>query len=470
MLCLTCFAAPLFADANYNQEHAGERSAQQGASQPNCGILSTLSLAQVAKKDVSAELRSQLQKQYPTSTVSMLDVKKMAEQVGIPLSGVQATLDELLALQRPLILHLQQPEHFVLMLDGNKDIVRVLESPDSNIDVLPRAQIEKRFAGYALLPRMQAPSDAPNIKLEQVDYHFGITGVGQNVEYEYRFANVGKSDLKVEIAGSSCGCTGAFLSDKASGNVLTLKPGESSGVKLTYTTAAPGNVQQMVTLQTNDPLRPLVYLSIRGSSPQNVQVGATQLFFSTDKGQSAEKKFRIVGPLGMTLEKPRLDSAFWTAETTLVSTDEIKQTWQVTVRQIASTPVGEKKAMLSIPTNHGDKPTITVPIQSIVRGDLEISPATAFIGFVKVGETKTVDVALRSRSGQTFRVLKTQLLGQGHEWLNPQKTELSASVQHVLRLSLNTAKNGYVDATLRLTTDVKGEEIINIPVNAMIEK
>jgi len=99
----------------------------------NCGVISALSLAQVKNKHVSAIQAQDLFEKYPEVTVFLLDVQNMAKSLGIPLTGVKSTFNDLVNAQMPTIIHLQNPDHFVLMLDGNQQWVRLLETPDGMI-------------------------------------------------------------------------------------------------------------------------------------------------------------------------------------------------------------------------------------------------------------------------------------------------------------------------------------------------
>jgi len=73
----------------------------------NCGVISALSLAQVKNKNVSAIQAEGLFEKYPEVTVSLLDVQNMAKSLGIPLTGVKSTFNDLVDAQMPTIIHLQ---------------------------------------------------------------------------------------------------------------------------------------------------------------------------------------------------------------------------------------------------------------------------------------------------------------------------------------------------------------------------
>ncbi|MDQ3847494.1 MAG: cysteine peptidase family C39 domain-containing protein, partial [Thermoproteota archaeon] len=109
----------------------------------NCGVQSVLALTKLRNHAVPVEQQAQLIQAYPQTAVSMADVKRIAHSLGIELMGVKATLEELTKTQCPAIIHLTQPDHFVLMIDGTTDKIRLLEKPQSKVAVVSRNDIER---------------------------------------------------------------------------------------------------------------------------------------------------------------------------------------------------------------------------------------------------------------------------------------------------------------------------------------
>lgn len=183
-------------------ESGGHPAAAQPSS-PNCGITAVLALAQVLDKNVSEDIKARFEQMCPKSTVSLLDVQGMSSLIGIAVVGAKTGLAELVASQRPAIIHLSNPDHFALLLDGSKDHVRLVPGPGSPVLVVPRPEIEKRFDGYAMILKDTPPADSPHIRLDETDLHFGICGIGQRIQQEYQFTNTGKKDLVVTVSGST---------------------------------------------------------------------------------------------------------------------------------------------------------------------------------------------------------------------------------------------------------------------------
>lgn len=108
---------------------------------PNCGITSTLAFAQMQGRSVAPEAIEQLREAYPQPTVSLMDVQRMVASLGFKLDGVKVTLDELQEMQRPTVIHLTNPDHFVTLLDASASYVRLLENSGEEVTIVPAPKL-----------------------------------------------------------------------------------------------------------------------------------------------------------------------------------------------------------------------------------------------------------------------------------------------------------------------------------------
>lgn len=92
-----------------------------------------------------------------------------------------------------------------------------------------------------------APPDpnAPVIKWDQTELDYGTIQQGADGYREFKFTNVGKSDLLINSAHGSCGCTVPTWSKEA------IKPGESSTIRVHYDTNRIGQFTKNVTIISN---------------------------------------------------------------------------------------------------------------------------------------------------------------------------------------------------------------------------
>lgn len=118
---------------------------------------------------------------------------------------------------------------------------------------------------------------APVIRFEQTEYTAKKVISGEKVVYAFKFTNAGKSDLVIESAKASCGCTVADLREKV------IKPGASSEIIATFdSNGRSGQNNKTITVKSNDPLNENVVLKL------NVNVEADP-FHAGDSGP-VEKK------------------------------------------------------------------------------------------------------------------------------------------------------------------------------------
>jgi len=103
-------------------------------------------------------------------------------------------------------------------------------------------------------------ANAPVIVFKTEKYSFPEVTTGTNVTYNFEFSNQGKTDLIIRKAKASCGCT-AIQPEKK-----TLKPGESSKIKVVFNTRGRKGAQhKTVTIISNDPKNFQKILHIQGT-------------------------------------------------------------------------------------------------------------------------------------------------------------------------------------------------------------
>jgi hypothetical protein len=119
---------------------------------------------------------------------------------------------------------------------------------------------------------------APKIVVDQENFNFGRIYQGEKVVHTFRFQNAGDAPLNIEKVRTSCGCTAALLSSEV------IAPGEKGEVGTTFDSARfRGDVIKTIYLYTDDPLKPVIQLFLRGSvkpeivqDPERVELGLLQ--------------------------------------------------------------------------------------------------------------------------------------------------------------------------------------------------
>ena len=425
----------------------------------SCGVASLLDLASLLEREPSAEAREGIEGSYPGPTCSMRDIAEAGRRVGIELHGVVGELSEVGAPPGPAIIHLSEPDHFVVLARLSGEWAQVIDS--GAVVAVPRAELEKRYSGRALVLADEAPTDGARAQIEEFHYAFGVSGIGQTVQHTFTVSNVANRPLVVEPDNcETCGAPDVTVAQEV------LAPGKSTAVTVKFTVTSSGNVMRSAKLRTNDPRAAIVYLTLQGTVPHDVQVYPTRLRVSRDKNAVPPLHVTVSGPVGMdvtgaTCEGGRFDVQVGAPE---VDANENK-TSELELSLKPQDFVGRIEDELAVRTTHPDRPLITVPITGEVRGDADIRPAQVFFGFVRAGDKAEQTVTITSHSGDPFAVKSAKLKGKGLRVTQPIQTDDGS---WRVTATLTAEQLGIIGTKLVLATDVPGEETLEVPVYAHV--
>ena len=71
----------------------------------------------------------------------------------------------------------------------------------------------------------------PAFKFEEIEHDFGKIIQGESVSFEFKFTNVGKTDLIIVDVSTSCGCTVPSFPR------TPIRPGEQGAIKVSFNSA-----------------------------------------------------------------------------------------------------------------------------------------------------------------------------------------------------------------------------------------
>jgi len=83
---------------------------------PSCAIVGLIALCEVSGHELDIEARPRLLQRYPEEQLSMLQLREAARTIGLEIVGVRTTWGELQDLPGPKLIHLQRPDHYVVLL------------------------------------------------------------------------------------------------------------------------------------------------------------------------------------------------------------------------------------------------------------------------------------------------------------------------------------------------------------------
>ena len=196
-----------------------------------------------------------------TDTLEFISTAKEPVKIGYKTEG----LEHLSVKFIPEIIKPQEKGFMVVTFDAKKRndwgfvIDRFLLTQNDKVIngglITVSANLEENFSKLTEEQR----SNAPKIEFAQNSYDFGQVDEGQLVEYEFKFTNIGKSDLFIRKIKASCGCTTVEPVDKV------INAGQSNSFKATFRTKGySGRCSKSITVISNDPVTPTVVLRISG--------------------------------------------------------------------------------------------------------------------------------------------------------------------------------------------------------------
>lgn len=138
----------------------------------------------------------------------------------------------------------------------------------------------------------------PKVAVDREEFQFGTMDVDAEGSHDFIFSNAGEGTLVVTAGETSCGCTVSEIADG------TIEPGESGKVTVKWTAdKGEGPYRQTATIETNDPERPRVTLTVSGLITVQVRVEPSELVFgSVLAGQVVAEQVRLLCYLDQPLE------------------------------------------------------------------------------------------------------------------------------------------------------------------------
>ncbi len=148
---------------------------------------------------------------------------------------------------------------------------------------------------------------APNLQFDNPKYDFGEVFQGGKVPHVFEFVNEGDEALYIDRVRSSCGCTAVLLSEK------NIPPGGKGEIQANFdSTRFRGAVSKTIYLYSNDQVRPVMQLKIKGTVLEVVAVKPAQVNFGkvlAEKTVTSTVLLRNQGGKMLTLGKPRSTAA-----------------------------------------------------------------------------------------------------------------------------------------------------------------
>lgn len=220
----------------------------------------------------------------------------------------------------------------------------------------------------------------PKVLVDVAEYKFGSQDVESEGHHDFVLRNVGDAPLRLTKGSTTCSCV---LSELKQSEV---PPGGSTTVTLQWKSkGVGGDYQQNGTVLTNDPDTPRVKLLVSGRFVSALRANPSEVQLSSvPQSESTSADVRICSqrpePLkiaGCEYSDPTLAKFFEVTLTPLTpeqlkEEDDAQSGFQMRIAVKSGLPLGAFRQTITVKTNVEKRPTLEVPVQGQVIGDISI--------------------------------------------------------------------------------------------------
>lgn len=232
---------------------------------------------------------------------SLLQLKQCLEELGLEVTGVRESLDDLIRRGEPAILHLNEPEHFVVLARASPQQLLLFDAQGQRLR-LSRDRVLPRYTGRALVIsraegqalrylQEQHQAGTPLVQFDALYLDRGdISILEWEVEYRFPFKNAGDAPLEIIEKAGDCTCLRVTGPNR-------LAAGESGTLVATFThvpTQHPEGFTHEILVTTNDPVQPRLILVAAGKTATDLFVMPQRIDWGTVlPGESRLQQVRV---------------------------------------------------------------------------------------------------------------------------------------------------------------------------------
>ncbi len=291
------------------------------------------------------------------------------------------------------------------------------------------------------------------IEIDSTAMEFGDVWQGEAAKKSFTVKNVGTDALTIAVK-SSCGCTVATKPKSP------LAPGESDTFEIKYDTIKrKGKAQQTVTLNTNDPTRPAVRISVTGNvRPLYAAIPEAIMFSRLRSDTAATQSLKIVsryeGPLNLKIKEGQDLGPFH------VELKELQPGAEYELTATTKPPLdGETvRATVRLETGIERAPEVKVQVVGYIQPDVTVRPSMLHVSPLII-TAREYPLKMTSRADQPVKVreVRTSVDTIKVEVLPPEPARDDSSwIEQVLRATIppgNQLPPG--DGFIEILTDSK---------------
>ncbi len=322
--------------------------------------------------------------------------------------------------------------------------------------------------------RKPAAAAAPKtgaLVFEKTEISFDDITDEKPVEMMFPFTNTGDQAITIRRMTAHCGCTTPELEKK------TYEAGESGAIKVIFDPHRRyGKQAKQVTVYTDDPVRPIKILMVRGYVRAIVYVEPFLTNFGqVSKGETGSKVMYVIGEkegfeiTEIVSTNPEVIGAEIVGSTP-VDKDGLEMVkYTIRVDLLGAKRSGRYAEQLVFKTNDPRRPEIDANVLVRVPSELMLGRPMVRVGKIAVGDSFEKEMLLKHERDVPFKILKieseSKLLDLAFEWDNPEDPGQAHTI--VVKGSA-VAGGGAIPDKIIVTTDLDDEEPVTMHFKGIV--
>jgi hypothetical protein len=331
----------------------------------------------------------------PEQNATWPELVAAASFAKLPFMVRRVSLPKLREQQSAALLHLRAPEQFVIAQAFGKDHTLLWENGRDRL--AENTELEKRYTGEAL---EWSESQNAAWRIEEPVRFLKVETIGGASELVATIAirNIGKKPLKIQVASTSCGCTGASVAPGV------LPPGGKG--TLTAKMHASDNRLVTVNLRADDAARPHAVVALQSQVPAGISA-PPPLLLSAQKGETATASTTVQLPPGTIVTNATARHAWLQTRFEPLpknSADSRQQLYRVDATLNANAPAGRVQDEITLQLKNAPIRAVIEPVDGFVSNDIIAQPSLVSLGEVPIGSTLRKTVIVRGPAEQRFSI------------------------------------------------------------------
>jgi len=292
---------------------------------------------------------------------------------------------------------------------------------------------------------------------EELSKDFGSVPRGPTLTHHFRVSNNTKNVISISSVRVSCGCVSATALKGA------LNPGEETSIVAKMdTTRFTGSKTVTIYVQFDRPNFDEVRLWVQANGRNDFNLTPDTLAFGQVKrgsGSTSTVKVTFYGISDAKIVSAKAESNYVKPEITEVTRTDSEVVYNLTTKLRPDTPVGKWYTDVWIKTNIATMQQVRIPLTVEVESPLTAVPSIITMGMIKANEDTQRRIIIRG--AQPFRI--KQIKGIDATTQVDFNSKLAREV-HVVTVKVKPGMSGKIDRVLRVITDLKADNEIDVRV------